>query len=434
MPKFITRLCDAVLAAPNGDAHVRREVGRTIADTVAVAAAGFVEPVTRFAIAAYAGNGPRAWSGIPIESRDAAVMTNAIAAHALDFDDVYLDSGSHSSAVIVPAVLSLDDPLAPDRVIDACAAGLIAARAVGSLLGRKHYQRGWHATSTVGVFSATAAAGLLAGFDATRMRYAFGLAAAMAGGLQQNFSTMAKPVHAGFAASAGIRAVRLAVAGVDASDDIFATGAFPDLYHAEDGELGDDAFTLRPDRVAVKLYPSCYATSRLIGAALDLRAKLGPIFSRTDVTVRLTTPAGSLRVLKYDRPVDGLQAKFSPTFPVAAALIDGSPVIGHFTAEGVGRTDLRDMIDRLTVVEDATRFYDGNLETGFVTIEAFAGGELIATVERAAIPGTDADPVTREQVAAKAAGCLAAYRTAFGADLPILDRIRAMPDVACWID
>ncbi|MBN8816819.1 MAG: MmgE/PrpD family protein [Sphingomonas sp.] len=434
MSAFIDRLCNAVLTSASRDEDVRREIGRTVADTVAVAAAGFAEPVTQSTISAYAGAGPRAWNGTAIESRDAAVMVNAVAAHALDFDDVYLDSGSHSSAVIVPAALTLDDGPSPDMVIDACAAGLVAARGVGMMLGRKHYQRGWHATSTVGVFSATAAAATIAGLDSIRLRYAFGLAAAMAGGLQLNFSTMAKPAHAGFAASAGIRAVRLAATGVTAADDIFAPGGFGDLYDAENQGEDDDVFALRPDRVAVKLFPSCYATSRLIGVALDARRETGPIFANADVTARLTTPAGSLRVLKYDRPTDGAQAKFSPTFPVAAALLDGSPVIAHFTAEGVTRSDIADMIDRLDIVEDPDRFYDGNLETGSVTLEIFDRDERIVMRERSAIPGTDADPVTRDKVRDKAAGCFAAYRTSFGEDFPLLARVRAIPEVAHWID
>lgn len=434
MTKFIEQLCNAVLAKPTQDADTRLQIGRTIADTVAVAAAGFVEPVTRRTILAYGGGGPRAWDGTAVESRDAAGMINAIAGHALDFDDVYLDSGSHSSTVIVPSVLTLDDPVAPGKVIDACAAGLVAARAVGTLLGRQHYRRGWHATGTVGVFSATAAAAVIAGLDARQLRYAFGLAAAAAGGLQLNFSTMAKPAHAGFATSAGVRAVRLAAAGVTASEDIFGADGVVDLYQGEGGTLDADAFALRPDRVAVKLYPSCYATSRLIGVALDLRDEVGPIFADESLRVRLTTPAGSLRVLRYERPMDGLQAKFSPTFPVATALLDGPPVVGHFTGQSVHRPDLARMMDRLTVIEDPDRFYDGNLETGSVTLELFRDGERIAVRERAAIPGTDADPVTRAQVAAKAAGCFTAYHDAFGHDLPLLERLHRLPEVAYWID
>jgi 2-methylcitrate dehydratase PrpD len=360
-------------------------------------------------------------------------MIIAISSHALDFDDFYLDSGSHSSTVIVPAALTLDGA-PPAGVIDACAAGLIAARAVGTYLGRQHYSQGWHATGTVGVFSAAAAAGRVAELDSRRLRYAFGLAAAAAGGLQRNFSTMGKPAHAGFAASAGVRAVRLAAAGLTAAEDIFAPGGVADLYHGVGGTPTDDAFALRPERVAMKLYPSCYATSRLIGVALDLRARLGPIFANPDVTVRLTTPAGSLRILKYHRPTDGLQAKFSPTFPVAIALIDGPPLISHFTAHGVARGDLNAMIDRISIVEDPLRFYDGNLETGRVTLEAFERGRSITVVERSAIPGTDADPVTREQSAAKAGGCFTVFREAFGSDLPLVERIRAIPEVAYWLD
>jgi 2-methylcitrate dehydratase PrpD len=139
-------------------------------------------------------------------------------------------------------------------------------------------------------------------------------------------------------------------------------------------------------------------------------------------------------VLKYVRPIDGLQAKFSATFPVAAALIDGPPVIGHFSTEGINRPELRAMMERLDVIEDPGRFYDDNLETGSVTMEVFHGDERIAIRERSKIPGTSAEPVTRGQVAAKAADCFACYRDAFGHDLPMLGQLKTIPETVYWLD
>ena len=61
------------------------------------------------------------------------------------------------------------------------------------------------------------------GADESAFRSAISIAAAQAGGMQRNFGTMAKPLQAGLAASAGVRAARLAVAGVTAAPDGLGT-------------------------------------------------------------------------------------------------------------------------------------------------------------------------------------------------------------------
>src|SRR5687767_10272495 len=149
MTTFLDRLCAAVTRADGGTAAQRNLLARSIADTIAVAAAGFMEPVTRRAISTYAGNGARAWSGEACESEEAAILVNGTAAHALDFDDVFLDSTTHPSAVILPAILSLDSPADSDELIAAFAAGIMTARAIARRVGHGHYHKGWHATGTL---------------------------------------------------------------------------------------------------------------------------------------------------------------------------------------------------------------------------------------------------------------------------------------------
>jgi len=434
MDAFTDRLCEAVATADGGSAYQRSLIGRAIGDTVAVAAAGFAEPVTRASLQAYSGQGTPTWSGEPCESAEAAIMINAIAAHALDFDDVYLDSSTHPSAVIVPAVLRGGTDQDPDEIISAVAAGLIAARAVAARLGKGHYERGWHGTGTIGVFAAAAAAGRLAGLDLDRQRSAFGLAAAMSGGLQINFSTMAKPCHAGFAAAAGVRAVRLAAAGVTAARDVFGDGGYADLYgHGAAFELGDDAFALRPDQIAVKLYPCCFAASRLVGAALDAREKLGALFADETVAVQLQAPKGSLKVLRFADPKTGMEAKFSGQYTVCAALLDGPLSISNFADESVARADIRACMARLEITEDAGQPSHGDIEFGQVRLAVFKQGVFIDSFIRSAIPGAPSDPATQGQVCAKAQSCLALFKDQFGHDFPILEPLRLLPEAAAWV-
>src|SRR5918998_5640340 len=369
--RFIDRLCRAVLECDGGAADARRLIGRAIADTMAVAAAGFAEPVTRRSIRAVAGPGPLAWSGQGCESREAAIMVNAIAAHALDFDDVFLDSAVHPSTVIVPAILELSLRAESDDIIAAYGAGLIAARAVARRIGYGHYHRGWHATGTFGALAAAAAVARLRRLSAAQLRSALALAAAQAGGLRANFSTMAKPCHAGFAAAAGYRSVQLAAAGVEGAADIFAEGGFADLYGIGDGESmpGKDAFELRPDRLSLKLYPCCYAAHRLIAVALDAARTLGSTLRQDGCRLVLSVPARSTEILRYDRPDNGLQAKFSARYVLAVALTSGPPTLAHFEDDAVRREDIRRVLQRISVHEDEAQQSGGDIEYGQVSLD-----------------------------------------------------------------
>jgi len=433
MNTFLDRLCEAILETDGGDSGSRRLIGRAIADTVAVSAVGFTETVTRFAVKTYEGSGGQAWSGARCESREASVMINAVAAHSPEFDDVYLEALAHPGTIIVPAILHAGASHDQDAIISAAAAGLIAARAVGGRLGQAHYGRGWHGTGTVGVFAATAAAGKLASLGLRQMKGAFGLAAAMSGGLRINFGSMAKPCQAGFAAAGGVRAVRLAAAGVGAADDVFGPGGYFDLYGNEPTTVSDDLFSLRPDRISVKLYPCCYAASRLIGVALDAYRVLGPVFSDPAVRLRMVVPQGSIAVLRYDDPIDCLQAKFSAPYAVSAALVDGFVGLSHFSEAGISRREVRDCMSRLTVEEDETQPSHGELTTGVVRLDVFRKGDRLGSYSRSALPGSPGDAPTLDQIRVKATDCLSTFERESGHGLPILDQVRGMSHVAHWL-
>ena len=428
MTSFLDRLVEAVLCCEVTDGDMRRLATRAIADTICVAAPGAFEPVTRNTLGAYGGSVAATWSGDGCESLEAAVLINAVAAHALDFDDVYLVSLAHASAVIVPAIVS--EPLqthAPDDVIAAFCAGMIAGRAIGQRLGQGHYNKGWHGTGTVGAFAATAAVGRLMNITPERLKSAFALCGSMSGGLRINFGTQAKPVHAGLAAVAGLRAVRLAQAGVTGAPDVFGRNGFIDLYGGADGvDMPEDAaFVAHPGDVSVKLYPCCYAAHRLIGVAMDARERLGAdIARRADVRFTVMVPAGSVEVLKYDWPATELEAKFSGPFNVAVALLDGVPTLQSYAAETVQRSDVAAVMQRLTVIEDEGQLSGGDIEFGKVTLQISGG--IVDRFERAAIPGSPHDPPAPDALRQKLRGCLRDFEHQAGKPFPGLSYLRRL--------
>ena len=87
------------------------------------------------------------------------------------------------------------------------------------MLGRPHYDRGFHQTATAGAFGATVAAGRILGLGRDAMRHALSLVATRASGLKSQFGTMGKPYNAGVAASNGVEAAELAERGFLSCDD-----------------------------------------------------------------------------------------------------------------------------------------------------------------------------------------------------------------------
>lgn len=87
------------------------------------------------------------------------------------------------------------------------------------------YNRGFHGTGTLGLFSAMGAVCKAQGLDVAQTRTALGIAASTASGLRRNFGTMTKPLHAGWAALSALTAVMFARCGLSAAPDILEAEA-----------------------------------------------------------------------------------------------------------------------------------------------------------------------------------------------------------------
>lgn len=79
-----------------------------------------------------------------------------------------------------------------------------------------HYQKGWHITSTCGVFGTAIAVARLMRLSHAQMAWAIGHAATQSCGLIASLGIMAKSISIGHAAKNGLLAARLAQHNVDA--------------------------------------------------------------------------------------------------------------------------------------------------------------------------------------------------------------------------
>src|SRR5262245_7697231 len=196
---------------------------RAILDCLGVMLAGSAEPSARIvqSIAAAEGGAPLC-TVIGTGRRSGAVwasLCNGTAAHALDFDDTNFVLLGHPSAPVLAASLAAAELALADgqALLHAFLLGFEVETTLAAVINPAHYERGWHATATLGTLGAAAAAARLLGLDTAQIAAALAVAASQSSGLKENFGTMTKPFHAGHAARSGVLSALLAREGWTAS-------------------------------------------------------------------------------------------------------------------------------------------------------------------------------------------------------------------------
>jgi 2-methylcitrate dehydratase PrpD len=239
-------------------------------------------------------------------------------------------------------------------VLDAYIVGLEVIARVGEAVNMSHYLRGWHATATLGVLGAAAAAARLLGLDATRAATAISLATSMSAGFQSQFGTMAKPLHAGLAAKSGLLAASLAEAGMSASprtlDGPVGLGAL--MSSSPNGFAGLEKRLGRPLAIleyglCVKWHPCCYYAARSLDAILDLKREHPVNEHVKEILIRI--PARNARIVAIERPATPDEARFSLRYCVAATVIHGELRAADFTVERVRSVDIESLMRRIRI-------------------------------------------------------------------------------------
>ena len=211
-----------------------------------------------------------------------AAFVNAIGGNLLDYDDTHLRTVIHPSAPVAPAVLALAEQrgLSGADVLLAFVLGAEVECRIGNAVSPGHYARGWHITSTCGVFGSAAATAKLLRLDTERTAHALGIAASQSAGTVENLPSGAKNVSVGNAARQGMFAALLAEQGYTAAPAAIegalgwarAMGDVPEVAEIV-GDLGQRwellANTYKP-------YPCGIVMHAVVDACLALRREHGP--------------------------------------------------------------------------------------------------------------------------------------------------------------
>jgi 2-methylcitrate dehydratase PrpD len=371
------RLAEFVINTPTSalPADVLDASRDALIDTVGCALAGSVDEVAEIALRYVRDLGSRKeatiWGSTVSTTMAEAAFVNGILSHALDFDDVQSNVHGHPSTTLIPAVISVGEAVGASGkdVLAAYAIGLEVAGKLGVALGTGHYQRGWHATATTGVFASAAAAARLLKLNVNQLQHALGLAASQASGLLANFGTMTKPFHAGHAARCAVQSALLARAGFTASTTIFdGKGSFLATYSEKDGEplepllaqLGNPWEVIAPG-ISFKRWPCCYCNHRSIGAMLPF-LKQHDIKAADVEKVEIGFPPGSDTALIHTNPQTGLEGKFSIEYVATAMLLDRKVNIDTFEDAMVQRPEVRKLMPNVK----RYRINDNKMYTGAV--------------------------------------------------------------------
>lgn len=342
-------------------------------------------------------------------SHERAAFVNGTLGHAVDYDDTFASFPLHPTTVVVPAALSAGELVdaGGDRLLRAYAAGVEVLFRVGDSVFPEQYDRGFHSTAAVGPLGAAAAAGVVFDLDTEALRHALGIAASSAGGLRRNFGTTTKPLHAGFAASGGVRAALLAREGATADTDILDGDASYGGTMAGDAydpsALDRDGFD-GVDDVALKVYPSAHITHGAMEALRQLRRDEGLSLENVS-SVQAVMHPGAEDVLIHSRPADGLQAKFSIEYCLAATLRSGDPGLAVFADDYVAETATEAALSRMAADYDADAVADLGRYGGRVTVETDDGTVHERSVVDA--PGSPLNPVPEARLREKFDECLA---------------------------
>ena len=268
-----------------------------------------------------------------------AALLNGMLVEGLDYSDIHVGAGLHPTSVILPAVVSCgeSDGSRGDEVMLAHVVGCETMIRLGLTAPGRFHARGFQPTSIVGVLGAAVATSKLMKLGRKETGEALSLASTLAFGssLSVRVGAYFGGVDSGRAAESGLLASLLAregIAGI-ARDSIEGRFGFLETY------AGQGNYDLRPvtqglgktwgmKEIFLKRYPTSYACTQLLDAALRLRkdSKIAP----GDIAeVRFGASAPNIGLFSEPeeqkrRPATIYDAKTSHYFLLSLALARGS--------------------------------------------------------------------------------------------------------------
>ncbi len=268
-----------------------------------------------------------------------AAFANGVAIHVDDFDDTQLATQKdrvygllvHPTVGVLPAILGAGEMrlTTGKELMLAYHVGVEIECKIAEAIAPRSYEDGFHSTGTRGVFGSAAASAKMQKFDVGQTTRAFGIASSHSAGLRENFGTMMKPFQAGHAAESGIVAADFSQICWSSADAVLEAerGLYnPDAYMNTLGK----PWTIAPPGVSIKPFPSGSLTHPGMTEMLELIRENGIRAAEVE-KVDVGTNHSSLNTLIRHHLANGLEAKFSMEYCMAALLVHGKAGLGEFS-------------------------------------------------------------------------------------------------------
>jgi 2-methylcitrate dehydratase PrpD len=354
---------------------------------------------------------------------------------ALLYDDTCLAMHGHASSTLLPVILGLGEyrRLSGRELLAAYMIGFEVESAIGLSVEPEHYEKGWHATSTVGSLGAAAAACRLLGATKDQVRMALGIATSLTGGSRQNFGTMVQAFHAGMAARNGMVAALMAGRGFTADPNILESrmGFFTLFGAGEPERLEKEVATLGREYsilglvLYLKLFPCGFPLQRPIEGVIGLTLEhdiQGQDVEEVRCGVHYLIPETVFHV----NPSTGLQGRTSIPYCAARAILDRRMGLAQFTDEKVCDPAVQELMKKVVVEvppelsREALRGKVGSIAApAVITIRLKDGREVSQRVEY--FRGAPERPLSRNEVVEKFRDCAGMVLSA--------DRVEATRDI-----
>ncbi len=381
---------------------VRHEAKRALLNFFAVAIAGCRTAPVELALKALAefSGGRQATIVGRSERIDAlsAAFLNAAGANVFDYCDTHLPTVVHPTSPLAPAVLAVAElhKVTGPELLLAFILGFEIECRVGGAISPGHYPKGWHITSTCGVFGAAAGAAKLLKLSEAQIVWALGNASTQSAGLCECLGWPAKSVSVGNAARNGLFSALLAGKGFEGPPEpiagaqgfLAAMGEPPNWSALLDG-LGE---SWEVANNSIKPYPAGFVIHPLLDLALDWHRQ-----NPGAVVEKVMARGNPLLVQRTDRPIvaTGRESQVSLQHAVAAALVLGKAGLEQFTDACVNDPKVSAMRKRISVTSDP------NISTIAAEMEFTTGDGKVQKMSTQAAKGSAANPLKDGEIERK---------------------------------
>jgi 2-methylcitrate dehydratase PrpD len=339
----------------------------------------------------------------PIE----AALANGVLAHSDETDDTHGASSSHPGAAVLPAALAAGEQFSinGERFLRAVALGYdIGPRVVAAMGGAALQFEGHRSTHSIaGIFGAAAAAACAMNLNAQQMRWLLDYTAQQCSGIaswQRDTQHIEKGfVYGGMPARGGVTSALLVQSGWTGVDDVFS-GA--------DNLLQAEALRASPESLVDRLGERYEVTQT------DIK--------KWTVGAPIQAPLDALDNLMKRRPIDPDQVRqFTVRIAASAAKVVDNREMPDIWLQHMAAVMLLDKTVSFQAAHDTARMKDPEVQKLRVKVELIGDAELEKAMPRreaiveitladgtkltehvTAVRGTVANPMSREEVVAKA--------------------------------